>query len=145
MFDTLELATYALPDMVGHMDEELPNECVGVLLESGRLVRLINQARSPKRMFVSGEQLTERLEAFRSPVFATYHSHPLPKEDREVHQATASGNDQEFFAVMTLWWPNILHLILSPEGHKAYHVDDQLDTQEILWQTHSAPTSSLAH
>lgn len=139
MSTNLDLATDALADMVGHMDEELPNECVGVLLTSGRLVRLINQARSPSRLFVSRDQLKERLEAFRSPVVATYHSHPL-------RSAKPSGTDQEFFALMTLWWPEIYHVILSPQGHKAYHVDDDLDTQEIPWLTpRSTPTSSLAH
>lgn len=67
-----------LPEIRSHMDEELPNECVGLVWYDRQIQRLINQARSPSRFTVSRAQLAERLAEMDASnlLVCVYHSHP---------------------------------------------------------------------
>lgn len=61
-----------------HLQEELPNECVGLLWGDGQVQKLINQARSPSRFSISQIQLAERLTEMDESnlLICVYHSHP---------------------------------------------------------------------
>lgn len=117
-----------LTDMVSHMVEESPNECVGLVLGDGTIVKLINQARSTDRFFVGASQISELFEDVDEDIIATYHSHPSSP-------AIPSGEDQKFMAFISLVWPDVYHIILSNHGHMAYHVGEDLDIERISWPT----------
>jgi len=106
-----------LASLEAHMEQDLPNECVGLLLLDGNTIQLRNQARSPHRFFVNPVQYDD-IE-LTAPVCALYHSHPL-------RPAKPSGEDER----MMMEWPEVMHIILSPDGHKAYHVVNE-DIHEI--------------
>jgi len=59
-----------------HFNDDLPNECVGMVWDDGEVARLLNQAHSPERFSVSLPLLTEKLAAREGIVVAIYHSHP---------------------------------------------------------------------
>lgn len=65
-----------LPEIYAHYQEDLPNECVGLVWADGKVDRLTNQARSPKRFSVSMSQLVEVMGARQGIIMAIYHSHP---------------------------------------------------------------------
>lgn len=117
----------ALLSMELHMDEVAPNECVGLLLEDKRVVKLFNQAQSPHRFFVNPQQLLDRNSELTAPVSALYHSHPQ-------RAAIPSGEDERMMEYLITVWPDAYHIILSPEGHQAYHVvDDVVTKRDELW------------
>jgi len=118
-----------LTDMVSHMREESPNECVGLIFETGPPFRLVNQARSTKRFYVGTTQVSEALEDRGEAVVATYHSHPNGP-------LVASGEDESFMAFLSLAWPGVIHVILSDSGYVTYHVTDDLEIEQIECQTH---------
>lgn len=66
------------PEILAHMEDELPNECVGLLWMGGEIQRLLNQARSPERFSISQPQLAERLAEMEASnvLVCVYHSHP---------------------------------------------------------------------
>lgn len=109
------------------MEAEAPNECVGLLLWDGNLIHLRNQARSPHRFFVNPQQLIDKNDEFTAPILAIYHSHPQ-------RTATPSGEDERFMRYLATVWPEVFHVILSPEGHAAYHVvDDSIEKRLLPW------------
>lgn len=64
-----------------HYQEDLPNECIGLIWNTGEIQRLRNQADSPVRFSISKAQLAERLaekdvEDSNCYLMAIYHSHP---------------------------------------------------------------------
>lgn len=65
-------------EILTHMEEELPNECVGLLWMGGEIQRLLNQARSPSRFSISQPQLAEKLAQMEASnvLVCVYHSHP---------------------------------------------------------------------
>lgn len=73
-----EIIKTKLPEITTHMEEELPNECVGLVWMDGQIQRLLNQARSPKRFSISTPQLAERLAQMdeTNVLICVYHSHP---------------------------------------------------------------------
>lgn len=109
-----------------HMDDSSPYECVGLLLWDGNTIRLRNQAQSEHRYFVSGAQLQERVSPD-DPIMAIYHSHPQ-------RESTPSGEDKEMMRMLLDYWPTVFHIILSPHGHRAYHVvDDAILERNLPW------------
>lgn len=117
-----------LEDLESHYKEEAPIECVGLLLWNGDSIRLKNQARSEHRFFVSQQQLEERLIPDQ-PVMAIYHSHPH-------REAVPSGEDKEMMQYIAGVWPKVFHIILSPHGHRAYHVVDNLiEERNLPWKS----------
>lgn len=110
-----------------HMGEVEPNECVGLLLQDSSIVKLVNQAQSPNRFFVNPQQLLDHDTEFTSPVAALYHSHPH-------RPAEPSGEDERMMRYLVTVWPDTYHIILSPQGHHAYHVvDDAICERELPW------------
>lgn len=65
-------------DILAHMDDDSPNECVGLIWDDGTTTRLVNQARSSSRFSVSQRQMSERLveKTDDALLIAIYHSHP---------------------------------------------------------------------
>lgn len=84
------LVADAVPDLLAHMDDEAPNECVGLIWADGVTQRLINQARSSVRFSVSqGQMATSLAERGDGALLSCfYHSHPggnphLSSHDKE--------------------------------------------------------------
>ena len=110
-----------------HLEAEAPNECVGLLLWDGTVIQLRNQAQSPHRFFVNPQQLIDREQEFTSPILAMYHSHPH-------RPAVPSGEDERMMHYLETVWPQVYHIILSPQGHAAYHVvDGQVKERNLPW------------
>jgi len=110
-----------------HMGEVAPNECVGLLFGNGNVIKLINQARSPHRFFVNPQQLLDHDTEFASEITALYHSHPH-------RSAEPSGEDERMMKYLVTVWPDTYHIILSPQGHRAYHVEsDTICERELPW------------
>ncbi len=119
--------TDALLNLTQHMDDESDIECVGLLLESGKAVRLKNQANSRSRFFVNPSQFVDIHDQIDSPITALYHSHldkpPVPSDE-----------DKRMMFYLQTVWEDVFHIILSPQGNKAYHVvDDQIVERELPW------------
>lgn len=77
-------------EIQNHFQDELPNECVGLVWMDGQVQRLINQARSPSRFSISRAQLAGRLNEMdeTNVLVCVYHSHPggttrLSADDKE--------------------------------------------------------------
>lgn len=73
-----EITEAQYPKILSHMEDESPNECVGLLWMDGQVQRLINQARSSSRFSISQPQLAERLAEMdeTNVLVCVYHSHP---------------------------------------------------------------------
>lgn len=127
MSELVEL-TYLQEELEEHMFDEAPMECVGLLLWNGDLVRLRNQADSPSRFFVNPQQLEDNMHILKSvPPLALYHSHPH-------REAIPSGEDERFMRYLVTVWPHVHHIILSPHGHRAYHVaDNEIVERTLPW------------
>ena len=125
-----------LAALEAHMDEELPNECVGLLLPDG-VLRLRNQAQSPHRFFVNPIQFEDHYDRLRRGVVAMYHSHPM-------REALPSGEDKRMMEYLATVWPGVFHIILSPHGHRAYHVvDGEICEKDLTWQSSTKEPSKM--
>jgi len=123
----------AYPSMLEHFASSLPNEAVGFVIDDGTIVRLINQARSAHRFWISGEQVKERLAPHSpSDIVALYHTHP-------ERPAKPSGEDRRLMLELAQVWPHVLHLILSRTDSAVYAVIDG-KTKRLAWtRSHSLP------
>jgi proteasome lid subunit RPN8/RPN11 len=120
------MGSEVLEAVESHLKDTAPIECVGLILWDGTVLRLKNQAQSEHRFFVSGQQLEERLPPD-MPVMAIYHSHPH-------REAEPSGEDREHMLYLLEVWPSVFHIILSPHGHRAYHVvDGDIEERNLPW------------
>ncbi len=116
-----------LAALEAHMDEVLPNECVGLLMQDGTTIKFFNQAQSPHRFFVNPLQMAERVSDSMSTPTALYHSHPQ-------HPPKPSGEDERMMRYLLTVWSDVYHIILSPTGHRAYHVvNDEISERELPW------------
>ena len=130
-----EAIEFAYPQLLAHFVSALPNEAVGFILEDGQTIRLINQARSPHRFWISGDQVAERLYP-RTPdhIVVVYHTHP-------ERPARPSGEDRRFMRELFGVWPHVLHLILSRTDSAVYAVLNSR-IEELQWhRSHSLPTN----
>lgn len=116
-----------LLNLEAHMQKASPIECVGLLLQNDTVVELYNQAQSSSRFFVNPQQLLEQDDLLSTPVSALYHSHP-------ERSAQPSGEDERMMRYLITVWPDAYHIILSPHGHRAYHVvEDSICERKLPW------------
>jgi proteasome lid subunit RPN8/RPN11 len=111
-----------------HAQEEAPLECVGLVLANGTVIKLKNQAQSEHRFFVAPQQFEDRHDEFDAPAGVLYHSHPH-------REAIPSGEDERMMMYLAEVWPWCYHIILSPHGHRAYHVVNGQVQERPLWDT----------
>jgi len=70
-----DVLTAVEPLIAAHAADEYPREAVGIVFADGTIKRLINQARSEKRVVASADQVAAALDDSDSPM-CFYHSHP---------------------------------------------------------------------
>jgi len=70
-----DVLAIAEPLIATHAADEYPREAVGIVFANGTIKRLINQARSNKRVVASADQVAAALNDSDSPM-CFYHSHP---------------------------------------------------------------------
>jgi len=123
--DFTQAVVAGVHNMQVHMRDELPNECVGMLMSDSSVVRLINQQRSPNRFEVSLTQMANTLALINPEthtVFAIYHSHPNGVLDLSIPDQHMM-KEMWFLAGLPLPW-----LIVTPEVTRIWWMDEQYQT-----------------
>lgn len=94
--------------MLGHMERDLPNECVGLLFENGLTIPMINQARSPDRFSVSQSSFLLALDEAPPNLnfLGFYHSHPggmlaMSNVDKQVFKEQLANDFPYAWVVVT--------------------------------------------
>ena len=108
-------------NMLTHMRDELPNECVGMLMSDSTVVKLINQARSPSRFEVGLPQMADALAAIdpdTRTVFAIYHSHPNGSLDLSPYDQT-SMRDMWTYGGLPIPW-----IVVTATQSRIWWMDD---------------------
>lgn len=134
-----EVVENSYPQVLSHMRDELPNECVGLIWMDGQVQRLLNQARSPERFSISQPQLAERLaEMDESNVLVCiYHSHP--NGDIRLSESDKRSLRAQWEKDLVIPW-----LVVTETEVTIWYIRDD-DREIFAWRHLKTPQMSEPH